>query len=85
MHVLGIDIGGTGSKAAPADTTTGTLLTERVKVETPRPARPAAVAAVVARHVKSFGWAGPVGIAFPGVVVAGVPMTAARPRACPCR
>ena len=77
MQVLGIDIGGTGIKAAPVDTTKGTLLTERVKVETPRPAQPDAVAAVVAQHVKNFDWTGPVGITFPGVVVNGVTMTAA--------
>ena len=77
MQVLGIDIGGTGIKAAPVDTTKGTLLTERVKVETPRPAKPDAVATVVAQHVKNFEWAGPVGITFPGVVVNGVTMTAA--------
>ena len=77
MQVLGIDIGGTGIKAAPVDTTKGTLLTERVKVETPHPAQPDAVAAVVAQHVKNFEWSGPVGIAFPGVVVNGVTMTAA--------
>ena len=77
MQVLGIDIGGTGIKAAPVDTTKGTLRTERVKVETPRPAKPDAVAAVVAQHVKNFEWTGPVGITFPGVVVNGVTMTAA--------
>ena len=77
MQVLGIDIGGTGIKAAPVDTTKGTLRTERVKVETPRPAKPDAVAAVVAQHVKNFKWTGPVGITFPGVVVNGVTMTAA--------
>jgi polyphosphate glucokinase len=77
VQVLGIDIGGTGIKAAPVDTAKGSLVTERVKVETPRPAQPDAVAAVVAQHVKRFDWTGPVGIAFPGVVVNGVTMTAA--------
>jgi polyphosphate glucokinase len=77
VQVLGIDIGGSGIKAAPVDTAQGMLLTERVKVETPRPAQPDAVAAIVAQHVKNFGWTGPVGIAFPGVVVDGVTMTAA--------
>ena len=57
VQVLGIDIGGSGIKAAPVDTAKGTLLTERVKVETPRPARPrSAVAAIVAQHVKNFDW-----------------------------
>src|SRR3984957_18295206 len=77
VQELGIDIGGTGIKAAPVDTTEGTLRTERVKVETPRPAKPDAVAAVVAQHVKNFKWTGPVGITFPRVVVSGVAMTAA--------
>ena len=77
MQVLGIDIGGTGIKAAPVNTVKGRFLTERVKVETPRPALPDAVAAVVAQHVKHFDWTGPVGVAFPGVVVDGVTMTAA--------
>ena len=77
MQVLGIDIGGTGIKAAPVDTTKGTLVTERVKVETPHPAQPDAVAAVVAQHVKNFDWTGPVGLTFPGVVVNGVTTTAA--------
>ena len=77
MQVLGIDIGGSGIKAAPVDTAKGTLLTERVKVETPRPALPRVVAPVVAQHVKNFDWTGPVGVAFPGVVVNGVTMTAA--------
>jgi polyphosphate glucokinase len=77
VQVLGIDIGGTGIKAAPVDTTKGTLVTERVKVETPHPAQPDAVAAVVAQHVKNFDWTGPVGLTFPGVVVNGVTTTAA--------
>jgi polyphosphate glucokinase len=77
VQVLGIDIGGTGIKAAPVDTTKGTLRTERVKIETPHPAKPDAVAAVLAQHVKDFEWTGPVGVTFPGVVVNGVTMTAA--------
>ena len=77
MQVLGIDIGGSGIKAAPVDTTKGTLRTERVKVETPRPAQPDAVAAVVAQHVKNFEWTGPVGLTLPGVEVNGVTTTAA--------
>jgi polyphosphate glucokinase len=76
-HVLGIDIGGTGIKAAPVDLEAGVLAAERVKVDTPRPARPDAVADAVAGLVTKFGWTGPVGITFPGVVDDGVIMTAA--------
>jgi polyphosphate glucokinase len=76
-HVLGIDIGGTGVKAAPVDTTTGQLTAERQKIATPQPSTPAAVAKVVAQLVQAFAWTGPVGITFPGVVVGGVVHTAA--------
>ncbi len=76
-HVLGIDIGGTGIKGAPVDLDSGTLLAERVKLDTPRPAAPAAVMDVVRQLVTSFGWNGPAGITFPGVVIDGVIMTAA--------
>ncbi|HEY6278643.1 MAG TPA: ROK family protein [Streptosporangiaceae bacterium] len=77
MEVLGIDIGGSGIKAAPVDVAAGTLTRERVKVATPRPALPDAIAKAVAGLVDGFGWTGPVGITFPGVVIGGVTHTAA--------
>ena len=76
-HVLGVDIGGTGIKAAPVDLDTGILLAERVKLDTPHPAEPAAVASVVRELVTSFSWTGPAGITFPGVVIDGTIWTAA--------
>jgi polyphosphate glucokinase len=76
VQVLGIDIGGTGIKAAPVDLTTGKLVAERVKILTPRPAVPEAVVDVVRDLVKGFGWTGPAGITFPGVVINGTTMTA---------
>jgi polyphosphate glucokinase len=77
MHALGIDIGGTGIKGAPVDVATGTLLTARQKIETPHPAVPDAVAGVVKELTTSFGWSGPVGITFPGIVTGGVTRSAA--------
>jgi polyphosphate glucokinase len=77
MHALGVDIGGTGIKAAPVDTAAGKLLADRQKIDTPHPATPDAVADVVTRLVKAFSWTGPVGITFPGVVVHGTTRTAA--------
>ena len=77
MHALGIDIGGTGMKAAPVDLDTGTFLADRVKIATPRPAVPFAVAEVVQKLVETFSWSGPIGITFPGVVTNGVTRTAA--------
>jgi polyphosphate glucokinase len=76
-HALGVDIGGTGTKAAPVNLSDGTLLAERVKLDTPHPSEPDAVAAVVNELVRGFSWTGPVGITFPGVVIDGVAKTAA--------
>ena len=77
MDVLGVDIGGSGIKAAPVDVTEGALTQERVKVLTPQPAKPKAVAEVVRGLVAQFGWSGKAGITFPGVVTNGVIRTAA--------
>ena len=75
--VLGIDIGGTGIKAAPVDVSAGKLTAERVKIDTPHPSLPDAVAEVVRQQVQGFSWTGPVGITFPGVVIDSVIKTAA--------
>ena len=77
MQILGVDIGGTGIKVAPVEVATGKLLAERVKVPTPRPAEPDAIAEVVSRLAAGFGWKGPAGITFPGVIADGVTRTAA--------
>jgi polyphosphate glucokinase len=76
-HVLGIDIGGTGIKGAPVDLSTGALLADRIKLDTPRPSQPDAVIEVVRQVVSDFGWNGPAGITFPGVVIGGMIHTAA--------
>jgi len=77
VQILGVDIGGTGIKAAPVDMTTGMLVAGRVKLATPQPAEPDALAAIVRELVTGFGWKGPVGIAFPGVITDGITRTAA--------
>ena len=77
MQALGIDIGGSGIKAAPVDVDTGKLIAERQKIATPRPAVPDAIADVVKQLTTSFKWSGPIGITFPGVVIDGVIRTAA--------
>jgi polyphosphate glucokinase len=77
MHALGVDIGGTGIKAAPVDVAAGKLLADRQKIDTPQPSTPDAVAEVVTKLAKAFSWTGPVGITFPGVVVDGTTRTAA--------
>ncbi|MCP2339354.1 polyphosphate--glucose phosphotransferase [Actinomadura rupiterrae] len=77
MRMLGIDIGGSGIKGAPVDLGTGELTADRMRIATPDPSRPTAVAGAVAQVVEHFAWDGPVGVTFPGVVVNGTTMTAA--------
>lgn len=67
-QVLGIDIGGSGMKAAPVDVVAGELTDDRFRIPTPQPATPEAMAEVVAELAGHFDWSGPVGCAFPGVV-----------------
>jgi len=76
---VGVDIGGTGIKAALVDVDTGKLVSERLKVATPAGGEPADIVAATAnlvdiltsdRHV-------PVGIAFPSAIHHGVTMLAA--------
>lgn len=76
MHILGVDIGGSGIKGAIVDTASGELVTERHRIETPQPATPEAVAAVLAQLVLHFDWAGPVGCGFPAAIQHGVARTA---------
>ena len=71
MNVLGIDIGGTGIKAAIVNTKTGELITERHRISTPKTATPEAVASVVKQMVAHFEWNGIVGCCFPTIVVEG--------------
>ncbi|WP_274913551.1 polyphosphate--glucose phosphotransferase [Streptomyces sp. WZ-12] len=77
MKVFGVDIGGSGIKGAPVDLERGELTEERHKVLTPHPATPEAVADCVREVVDHFGWTGPVGATFPGVVTGGTTRTAA--------
>jgi polyphosphate glucokinase len=68
MKALGIDIGGSAVKGAPVDTDTGRLLAERCRIATPEALSPARMAGAIGEIVRRFGWGGPVGIGFPGVI-----------------
>ncbi|MBA3436001.1 MAG: ROK family protein [Chloroflexi bacterium] len=80
---LGIDVGGTGVKAALVDLATGTLASDRVREKTPQPATPEAVTATVASVVaqvldgETVPDDLPVGCGLPGVVTEGILRTAA--------
>ena len=78
-QAFGIDIGGSGIKGAPVDLSTGELAAERVRIATPQPSTPDAVADTVAELLSSFDLAAdmPVGVTFPAVIQAGVAKTAA--------
>ncbi|WP_309097677.1 polyphosphate--glucose phosphotransferase [Streptomyces sp.] len=71
MQIFGVDIGGSGIKGAPVDLDKGDLAQERHKILTPHPATPDGVADGVKQVVDHFGWTGPVGVTFPGVVTDG--------------
>ena len=77
MEILGIDIGGSGIKGAIVDTKHGDFASDRIRIETPQPAKPQAVAEVVARISGHFGWKAAIGCTFPAVVQHGVTLSAA--------
>ena len=81
-RALGIDIGGTGIKAAVVDVASGQLVTDRIRERTPSPATTEAVLDVVADLVHRLEVTGmltegmPGGAGFPSVIRAGHAMTA---------
>jgi len=76
MQILGIDIGGTGIKAAVVDTETGALISQHVRIATPQPATPENIAAALQQVVHSLDWQGPIGCGFPATVHHGVAYSA---------
>lgn len=77
MEILGIDIGGSGIKGAIVDTATGELKSERIRLVTPQPATPEAVAQALKELVDQIGYKGPIGCGFPARVINGEVLTAA--------
>ena len=74
---FGVDIGGSGIKGGLVDLEAGALDGERLRITTPQPSTPDAVADVVAEIVEKFNWDGPVGVTLPCVVKHGVAHSAA--------
>ncbi len=70
LRTLAIDIGGTGLKALVLDER-GEKLTERVRVETPRPATPESVVTALVALVKPLAPFDRISVGFPGVVSMG--------------
>lgn len=75
---FGIDFGGTGIKGAPVDLEQGEFAAERVRIKTPKPSTPQAVAEVFVDLLAAFpDSSGAVGVTVPGVVRHGVVSSAA--------
>ncbi|NNF02924.1 MAG: ROK family protein, partial [Rhodothermales bacterium] len=75
-HVLGVDIGGSGIKAAIVDTRTGELLTDRRRLDTPKESTPDNMAKTVQKLVSTFDYDGLIGCCFPSVIINGEARTA---------
>lgn len=75
MELLGIDVGGSGIKAAMVDTDAGTIIGERYRIATPDPSRPPAVVEVIGQLLQHFDWHGPTGVCLPTVIAHGRSLT----------
>jgi polyphosphate glucokinase len=81
---VGVDVGGSGIKAAVVDVASGTLAGPRLRVPTPQPSAPAAMVPAIVRIVRRALKHGgvdpngvPVGVTMPSVVIDGVTKSAA--------
>ncbi|MCB0642109.1 MAG: ROK family protein [Phaeodactylibacter sp.] len=76
--ILGIDVGASGIKGAIVDLEKGDFITERIRLETPNPATPHAMARTFAQVVKALSWKGDViGCGFPAIIKNGIAQSAA--------
>ena len=73
---IGIDIGGSGIKAGLVDVAKGVVISERLRIETPQPSTPHAVARATGDLVRELDGGDVVGIGFPSIIRDGVVMTA---------
>jgi polyphosphate glucokinase len=75
--VLGIDIGGTGIKAAVVNPVQGIIQSETRKLATPQPATANSMLKLIRDLIEQFNWHGSIGCGYPGVVKNGITYTAA--------
>jgi len=79
-QAIGVDIGGTGIKAGIVNLDHGTLDSDRIRVDTPKGARPADVLETVREVLDTLGVGEstlPLGVAFPAIVKRGRTLSAA--------
>lgn len=68
-EILGLDIGGTGIKAATVDLETGEFTKDKIKYATPQPSTLKSVALVLNQLIEDFDWKGKViGCGFPSII-----------------
>jgi polyphosphate glucokinase len=79
LRVIGLDIGGTGMKAAVVEVETGELVSEKIKIATPTGAKPEAIAMACKDLVSRLDPSGElkVGVCFPAVIIDEVARSAA--------
>lgn len=65
---FGVDVGGSGIKGALVDLRTGDFVGERIKILTPQPATPDAVAETIVELARRLEWEGPLGVTLPSVI-----------------
>ena len=73
---IGVDVGGSGVKAGVVDVEAGELVSDRLRVDTPEPSTPPAVAAAVKALVDQLDAPGRIGLGFPSVIRQGWVTTA---------
>lgn len=79
-RAIGVDIGGTGIKAGIVDLEAGVLLSDRIRVSTPKGAKPKDVLAAVQEVLTTLEVSDsdlPLGVAFPAIVKRGKTLSAA--------
>ena len=74
MNILGIDVGGSGIKGGIVNTVNGELISERIRIQTPKPADPKSISNTIELICNENNWLGPVGVSFPTIVKAGKAM-----------
>lgn len=74
LHAFGIDIGGSGIKGAPVDLSKGCFAADRLRIPTPDPAKPKAIAKVCREIINNFDLPAdcPVGVTLPAPIRHGV-------------
>ena len=74
MNILGIDVGGSGIKGGIVNTVNGELISERIRIQTPKPANPKSISNTIGLICNENNWLGPVGVSFPTIVKSGKAM-----------